>query len=374
MWVCSSIYHSNYCLNWWFFLLRWWTLISPSILICVSAKNFNFDFWLATQSSVKLLSRMRACFDHMIVLYNLLIDLIYYMLWFDCVWAQCIYWLCSSTHNFFHLVRNSSFQARTCIYVNKHLKLNQWMMKIIELNICLIKLQTSNLKDEIQMLRLINIYNSCSLSIIFTKESFTISRLNKLIKDDCEQLIVEDFNLYYLYWRDRRCFTHHTVTDTLLNIVTNTRLKLLLKSDTITKKIHNQLIIINLAFDSKKIQFMIHKCKMQIDLHQKSDHLLIVTKLCLRTSFMQLMTRWLWKKMNTEALNIHLKIHLFIDCFLNDKTAINNKVVKITHILQEVIEKFTSETKLLIQAQDFWNQICLKVMMKSRWLWVVLRS
>ncbi len=30
----------------------------------------------------------------------------------------------SSTHNFFHLVNDSSFQARTCIYVNKHLKLN----------------------------------------------------------------------------------------------------------------------------------------------------------------------------------------------------------------------------------------------------------
>ncbi len=25
MWVCSSIYQSNYDLNWWFFLLRWWT-------------------------------------------------------------------------------------------------------------------------------------------------------------------------------------------------------------------------------------------------------------------------------------------------------------------------------------------------------------
>ncbi len=39
-----------------------------------------FNFWLATQSSVKLLSRMRACFDCMIVLCNLSIDLIYYML------------------------------------------------------------------------------------------------------------------------------------------------------------------------------------------------------------------------------------------------------------------------------------------------------
>ncbi len=44
MWVCSLIYQSNYCLNWWFFLLRWWTLISPSILVCVSAKNFDFRF------------------------------------------------------------------------------------------------------------------------------------------------------------------------------------------------------------------------------------------------------------------------------------------------------------------------------------------
>ena len=159
----------------------------------------------------------------------------------------------SSTHNFFHLVRDSSFQARTCIYINKHLKFNQWTMKIIELNICSIKLQTSNSKDEIQTLRLINIYNSCSLSIIFTEESSTISRLNELIKDDCKQLIVEDFNLHHLHWRDRRCFTRHTMTDALLDIIMNTRLKLLLESDTITKETHNQLTTINLAFDSEKI-------------------------------------------------------------------------------------------------------------------------
>ena len=31
----------------------------------------------------------------------------------------------SSTHNFFHLVKDSSSQAKTCIYVNKRLKLDQ---------------------------------------------------------------------------------------------------------------------------------------------------------------------------------------------------------------------------------------------------------
>ncbi len=73
------------------------------------------------------------------------------------------------------------------------------MMKIIKLNICLIKLQTSNSKDKIQTLQLINVYNSCSLFIIFTEESFTISCLNELIKNNCKQLIVEDFNLHHLH-------------------------------------------------------------------------------------------------------------------------------------------------------------------------------
>ncbi len=103
------------------------------------------------------------------------------------------------------------------------------------------------------MLRLINIYNSCSLSIIFIEESSTISRLNKLIKDDCKQLIVEDFNLHHSYWEDKRCFIHHTVTNALLNIITNVRLKLLLELNTITKEVYNQLTTINLTFDSEKI-------------------------------------------------------------------------------------------------------------------------
>jgi len=174
----------------------------------------------------------------------------------------------NSIHNFFHLVRDSSLQARTCIYVNKYLKFNQWVIKIIELNICLIELQISNLKDEIQTLWLINIYNSCLLFIIFTEESFTISCLNELIKNDCKQLIIKDFNLHHLYWEDKRCFTHYIVTDVLLNIIINVKLKILLESDTITRKIHNQLTIINLAFDNEKIQFMIYKCKMKINLHE----------------------------------------------------------------------------------------------------------
>ncbi len=35
----------------------------------------------------------------------------------------------NSAHNFFHLVKNSSSQSRTCIYVNKHLRFDQWIVE-----------------------------------------------------------------------------------------------------------------------------------------------------------------------------------------------------------------------------------------------------
>ncbi len=196
----------------------------------------------------------------------------------------------SSAHNFFHLVKNSSSQSRTCIYVNKHLRLDQWIVETAESDICLIRILTRNTNNEMQILRLLNVYNSCSLFTTFTKRSSIISRLNELLKNDCKQLIVEDFNLHHSHWERRKCFTRHMMTDTLLNIITNTRLKLLLKSDTITREAHNQFTTINLVFNSEKIQFITCKCKIRIDLHQRLNHLLIITELCLQTISVQFST------------------------------------------------------------------------------------
>ncbi len=225
--------------------------------------------------------------------------------------------------------------------------------------------------NETQMLRLLNIYNSCSLSITFTKRSLIISRLNELLKNDCEQLIVKDFNLHHFHWKRWRCFTHHTTTNTLLNIITNARLKLLLKLNIITREAHNQFTMIDLVFSSEKIQFMICKCKIQINLHQKLNHLSIITKLYLQTIFVQLLTWWLWKKMNTEALSVYSRIHLSLKRSLNDKTIMNDRVCKIIRVLQKIIEKSIFLTKSSNQAKDFWNQSCFEVVMKSRWLWII---
>ncbi len=222
-----------------------------------------------------------------------------------------------------------------------------------------------------QTLRLLNIYNSCSLFTTFTERFSIISRLNKLLKNDCKQLIVEDFNLHHSHWERWRCFTHHTMTDILLNVITNARLKLLLKSNIITCEAHNQFTTIDLVFSSEKIQFMIRKCKIQINLHQKLNHLSIITKLCLQTISVQLSTWWLWKKKNTEALSAYLQIHLSLKRSLDNKTMMNDRVCKIIRVLQKIIEKFTFLTKSSNWARDFWNQSCFEVVIKSRWLWII---
>ncbi len=221
------------------------------------------------------------------------------------------------------------------------------------------------------MLRLLNIYNSFSLFTTFTKRSLIISHSNELLKNDCKQLIIEDFNLHYSHWEEWRCFTHHTIIDTLLNIITNVRLKLLLKSNIITREVYNQFTMIDLVFNSEKIQFMICKCKIQIDLHQRLNHLLIITELFLQTILVQLLTWQLRKKMNTEALSAYLQMHLSLKRSLNDKTMMNDKVCKIIRVLQKIIKKFILLTKSLNWVRNFWNQSCFEVVMKSRWLQII---
>jgi len=158
------------------------------------------------------------------------------------------------------------------------------VIETAESNICLIRILTCNTDDKTQTLQLINIYNSCSLFFTFIKKSSIISRLSELLKDDCKQLIMKDFNLHLSHWEEWRCFTWHAMINSLLDIITNAKLKLLLKSDIITCKIHNQFTIIDLVFSSEKIQFMTCKCKIHINLHQELNHLLIVTELCLQTT------------------------------------------------------------------------------------------
>jgi len=244
-------------------------------------------------------------------------------------------------------------------------------VETIESDICSIKLQTSSSNGETQALRLINVYNPCPLSTTSTEGPSTIPRLNELIKDDCEQLIVGDFNLHHPHWGGRRCFTRHTAADALLDTVTNARLGLLLEPGTVTREAHNQSTTIDLAFGSEKIQSMIHKCEVRTDLHQGSDHLPIATELCLRTTSVQSTARRLWKKMDTEALNAYLRIHLTANRSLNDKAAIDDRVAEITRTLQEAIEESTPWAKPSNRARDFWNQKCSEVVTESRRLRVV---
>ncbi len=245
------------------------------------------------------------------------------------------------------------------------------MIETAESNICLIKILTCNTDDETQMLQLINVYNSCSLFFTFTEKSSIIFRLSELLKDDCKQLIMKDFNLHHFHWEEWRCFIQHAAINSLLNIIINAKLKLLLKSNTITRKTHNQFTTINLVFSSEKIQFMTCKCKIRIDMHQELNHFSIVTELCLQTTSVQFSIQWLWKKMNTEVLSTYLYMHLSSNCSLNSKMIMNKRMCKVIKMLQKIIEKFIFLTKSSSWAKNFWNLNCSEIVIKSRWLQII---
>lgn len=87
---------------------------------------------------------------------------------------------------------------------------------------------------------------------------------------------------------------------------------------------------------------MIHKCEVKIDLYQKLNYLSIITKISLRLIRVQLLFHHLQKKMNLNALNAYLRMHLSADYFLCSEIKINDRVIKITRTLQKIIKNFTS--------------------------------
>ena len=159
----------------------------------------------------------------------------------------------------------------------------------------------------------------CSLFSIFTEKSSIISHLSELLKDDCKQLIMKDFNLHHSHWERWRCFTQHAAINSLLNIIINVKLKLLLKSDIITCKTYNQFTTIDLVFNSEKIQFMTCKCKVCINLHQELNHLSIITELCLQTTSVQFFNSMIMKENEHKSIERISAYASFIESFFEQQ-------------------------------------------------------
>ncbi len=68
---------------------------------------------------------------------------------------------------------------------------------------------------------------------------------------------------------------------------------------------------------------------------------------------------------------MYLYMHLSSNCSLNSKMMMNKRVCKVIKMLQKIIEKFILLTKSSNWTKNFWNSNCLKIVMKSRWLWII---
>jgi len=63
------------------------------------------------------------------------------------------------------------------------------------------------------MIRIYNVYNLFPILIILIDNFFIFFRLTQALRADNAHIIINDFNLYYLYWGKQRYFVKYVITN-----------------------------------------------------------------------------------------------------------------------------------------------------------------
>ena len=98
----------------------------------------------------------------------------------------------------FHLIYHSSNTTRMCFYVNKYINSSTWSIKRNEEDIASIRVKV-NAGEKQKELIIHNIYNLCSIFILFIDSLSILSQLTETLTALRKHLIVSDFNLHHFY-------------------------------------------------------------------------------------------------------------------------------------------------------------------------------
>ncbi len=135
--------------------------------------------------------------------------------------------------------------------------------------------------------------------IIHEKEN--LSNIEKTLYMSKESILVKDFNLHHFTWEESFYSRQHLLSNELIKMITNINASLALSQDTITKNYQESQMTINLIFTTDDIMNQLIWCKIDKEMKNFSDHLLIQTiinlKVCKESARK---SRCNWKIMNEE--------------------------------------------------------------------------
>ena len=144
-------------------------------------------------------------------------------------------------------------------------------------------------------------YNSSLRNYKIIHEKENLSNIEKTLHMSKESILVENFNLHHFTWRESFYSRQHLLLNELIKMITNIDASLALSQDTITRNYQESQMTIDLIFTTENITNRLIQCKINEEMKNFSDHLLIQTVIDLKVykeSARRL--RCNWKTMNEE--------------------------------------------------------------------------
>lgn len=157
-------------------------------------------------------------------------------------------------------------------------------------------------KDESKLVHIHNIYNPFPISYTSTNSPSTIPAAKIAIEAEGEHILLGDFNLHHPYWSGPSRPTSHAAANQLLELVEEKNLSLTLPKGTITWEARNSYSTIDLVFMTSELAKQLEHCKSREDIGQSSDHIPILTHLCLGSKILPIIKHRAFKLLNMDKL------------------------------------------------------------------------
>ena len=264
----------------------------------------------------------------------------------------------SLTHQSWTLIESKSSEnnsPRAAIYVNKTI-LSAHSYELVSVSILDVMIIIIQLDQKQHLTLLINIYNTKKSTQLTELRTEILTQLRKNTYNGI--LIAGDFNLHHSLWNSSNYHSHDSEADTLIDIMTQLKLKLMLSAGIIT--FSRAKTIINLIWGNTYVEQRLIKCRIVKISDHGSDHHSIKTILNLKScsygpeaqrSYNYRKTDW---KTFKEKLADYLSM-LNLCAELTPKT-VNKLTIDISAVIRRAIEEITPRVNICFFSKRWWNK------------------
>jgi hypothetical protein len=132
----------------------------------------------------------------------------------------------------FHLTYDEKNDVKVCFYINVKLNVNNWSIKHVFFDVCIIKLKIIQ-KNINRIVHIHNVYNASSILYFWIKFLSSLQMMKRFLNDDAKHVLLKNFNLHHSLWSKFIRFTQHVAVDQLIELFNTTYMQFCLSQNII---------------------------------------------------------------------------------------------------------------------------------------------